>query len=59
MKTIDPEIQPTHEGQNRRVYVAPEIVLEIELETRAGSVLPDSPDPLDLAGVGTDSGYLP
>jgi hypothetical protein len=42
-----------------REYTAPDFVLEIDLETRAGSVLPDSPDPLDLTGLGTGSDYLP
>ena len=35
-------------------YDAPAIVLEIELETRAGSVLPGGIDPLDLTGLGSD-----
>ncbi len=48
----------TKEELDRRTYTAPAIVLELDLETRAGSVLPDSPDLLDLTGVG-DSNYLP
>ena len=54
--SIDPL---NREDRDRRSYTAPEIVLELDLETRAGSILPDAADPLDLAGVGTDSGYLP
>jgi hypothetical protein len=48
----------SRDEQDRRAYTAPAIVLELDLETRAGSVLPDSPDLLDLTGVG-DSNYLP
>ena len=47
------------EGDDRREYAAPDFVLEIDLESRAGSVLPDSPDPLDLTGLGTGTDYLP
>ena len=54
------QIDPiTREERDRRVYTTPAIVLELDLETRAGSVLPDSPDILDLTGLGTDSNYIP
>ena len=46
------------EQQDRQTYDAPEIILEIDLETRAGSTLPGG-DPLDLTGVGTDTEFLP
>jgi hypothetical protein len=48
----------TGEERELRAYTAPEIVLELNLETRAGSILPDAPDGLDLTGLG-DAGYTP
>ena len=35
-------------------YESPAIILELDLETRAGSTLPTGIDPLDLTGLGTD-----
>ena len=40
-------------------YAAPQIVLEIDLETRAGSQLPEGSDPLDLTGVGNGTELFP
>ena len=54
--STDPNV---NDAAERREYDAPDFVLEIELETRAGSVLPDSMDPLDLTGLGTGTDYLP
>ena len=41
-------------NNNQNTYDAPAIILEIDLETRAGSVLPGGIDPLDLTGLGSD-----
>ena len=41
------EVQP----ETRKPYVKPEIIHELELETRAGSPL-GMPDPLDPLGLG-------
>lgn len=59
MKKLHVQEPPTRENAERKAYAAPMIVLELDLETRAGSTLPDSPDPLDLVGLGTDSNVLP
>ena len=36
------------EEKERKTYIKPEVVEELELETRAGTVIPSVPDPLDL-----------
>ena len=38
----------------QKPYDSPAIILELDLETRAGSTLPTGIDPLDLTGLGTD-----
>ena len=40
--------------KDETIYTAPAIILEIDLETRAGSVRPSGIDPLDLTGLGSD-----
>lgn len=54
--SIDPH---NRDDRARRDYTPPGIVLELDLETRAGSVLPDGGDPLDLTGLGDDPLALP
>ncbi len=46
--------RPIAKEPERKPYIAPAIILELDLETRAGSVLPTGIDPLDLTGLGTD-----
>lgn len=36
------------EEKERKTYIKPEVVEELELETRAGSPITGIPDPLDL-----------
>ena len=36
------------EEKERKTYIKPEVVEELELETRAGSPIPSIPDPLNL-----------
>ena len=38
--------------QEENVYEAPAIILELDLETRAGSTITGVTDPLDLVGLG-------
>ena len=38
--------------QEENVYEAPAIILELDLETRAGSTITGATDPLDLVGLG-------
>jgi hypothetical protein len=38
------------ENQERKLYVQPEIICELDLETRAGSPLAPDPDPLHIPG---------
>jgi hypothetical protein len=42
---IDREEKPKQEDK-RKVYIKPEIIHELELETRAGSTITGMPDPL-------------
>ncbi len=42
---IDGEEKPKQEDK-RKVYIKPEIIHELELETRAGSTITGMPDPL-------------
>lgn len=48
-----------NEKQVKQPYSPPEIVLEILLETRAGTPLSNTDDPLDLTGIGTGTDILP
>lgn len=55
-QTKDIKLVPT---QERLPYATPEITLELELETRAGTPLGiGGDDPLDLTGLGTND-YVP
>jgi hypothetical protein len=46
---IEAEKTPSQDANPRKLYVKPEIVHELELETRAGSPL-GLPSPFDLPG---------
>jgi hypothetical protein len=47
---MEPEQKSKEEPKNegRKPYVKPEIIHDLELETRAGSFIDSFPDPLDL-----------
>jgi hypothetical protein len=36
------------EEKERKTYIKPEVVEELDLETRAGTVIPNLQDPLDM-----------
>ena len=58
MKSFEPKAEEKKAVEAQK-YAAPEIVLEIDLETRAGTVLSADTDPLDLTGIDTGTELFP